>query len=372
MRQLAENPFHRIYDIDCNYLPGYLYLLKFHVWICGSAEAATAHLHHLKYYTLLFDFGSIMLLLSMRGESQNSNLLWGMFAFNAAYWYNTLNWGQVDSIPAFFVLLCLKFLMEQRAVWGVLAYLMALNVKLQAVVFAPLIIWLLLNALRGKPKREILSLILAAPGFQALLVIPFIVGGSIVPLWRVVIGSVDYFSRVSMNAFNFWYLLLPETVNPVMLSDRELFLFGIDYHRWGLMLLCSIALIYAWFLFGKRMYAALNARQFPVFCLNDYLLAGAVLALLFFYFPTQMHERYSHQAWLLLGLWSFRTRHYVPFFLFSIAYYLNLELVLRSLELPNYDAFYFQPKFIALLYGILMMYLLYVSYRQGRNQESFA
>jgi Gpi18-like mannosyltransferase len=367
MTQLDTRPFHRIYDIDCNYLPGYLYLLKFHLWMTGSAEAASHHLHQLKLYTLLFDLGSILLLLSMSNNPQRINLHWGLFAFNAAYLYNTLNWGQIDGIPAFFVLLSLKFLLQKHAVGGGMAYLLALNVKLQMIIFAPIILWLLWDALRGKPLRMFLRVKLAALGLQALLILPFLIGGTVVPLWRVVIGSVGYFQRVSMNAFNFWYLALPESVNPVELDDRAAWFGGLSYHQWGMMLLLISGVLCAGLLFGRRWKAAISNRTFPAFLPDDYLLAGAMLSLLFFFFPTQMHERYSHPAWLFLGLWCIRSGQYMPFIVFSAAYYLNMEMVLRSLELSNYSAFFFQPVFIASLYGILVAYMFYASALQGRR-----
>ncbi|MBU6324753.1 MAG: hypothetical protein KJS92_04630, partial [Bacteroidetes bacterium] len=168
-------------------------------------------------------------------------------------------------------------------------------------------------------------------------------------------------------AFNFWYLVLPETVNPVDLSDRAIWLSGISYHAWGMLLLFGSLFLFATLLFGKRLLQACRNRQFPSFSLDDYLLSGTMLALCFFFFPTQMHERYSHPAWLFMGLWCIRNVQLMPFILFSVAYYLNMEMVLRSLELNNYEVFYFKPIFIAFLYAILLAYLLYAAVLQGRR-----
>ena len=367
MRQLDAQPFHRIYDIDCNYLPGYLYLLKLHVWLMGSAEAASQHLHYLKLYTLLFDLGAVLLMLSMSQQTEWNNLHWALFVFNAAYLYNTLNWGQVDAIPVFFTLLSLKLFLQNRAIWALPAYILALNVKLQMILFLPIILWLLWVTLRRKSWMHVMRTGVISLGFQSLLILPFLLGGSIVPLWRVVIGSVGFFQRVSMNAFNFWYLVLPESVNPVITDDQGLWVAGISYHIWGLLLLLGSSLLGAWLLFGKRLVQAIKKRVFPIFSLDDYLLAGSILTLCFFYFPTQMHERYSHPAWLFLGLWSIRTRHYLPILLFSLAYFLNMEMVLRSLELRHYEAWFFQPKCAAIMYGILLLYLMRQALRQGRS-----
>lgn len=367
MRQLDTQPFHRIYDIDCNYLPGYLYLLKFHVWLMGSAEAASQHLHVLKLYTLLFDIGSVLLMLSMCRLSTHSNRHWALFVFNGAYFFNTLNWGQIDAIPAFFTLLSLRLFLQNRAIWALPAYILALNVKLQMIIFLPIILWLLWDALRGKPRLYFVRTGLLSLGFQSLLILPFLLGGSIVPFWRVVIGSVGFFQRVSMNAFNFWYLVLPESTNPILADDRSPWISGISYQNWGMLLLLGSALFGAWLLFGRRLILAVQQRTFPKFALDDYLLAGSILALCFFYFPTQMHERYSHPAWLFLGLWSIRTHRYLPIFIFSLAYFLNMEMVLRSMELPNYEVWYFKPAFTASLYSILLLYLMRQALRQGRS-----
>lgn len=367
MKQLDTQPFHRIYDIYCNYLPGYLYLLKFHVWLMGSAEAATRYIHYLKYYTLLFDLGAVLLLLSMCRNLRQQNLLWAVFVFNASYLYNTLNWGQIDAIPAFLAILALQCFIRKKPEFGMAAYLLALNVKLQMIIFAPLMLWLLWEALRTESLRRTLFTVLTGVILQTLLILPFLLGGTVVPLWRVIIGSAGYFERVSMNAFNFWYLVLPETVNPVEFSDRAIWLSGMSYHTWGILLFfCSIFLS-ATLLFGKRLLLAFRNRQFPSFSLDDYLLAGSIIALCFFFFPTQMHERYSHPVWLFLGLWSIRNARFLHFILFSVAYYLNMEMVLRSLELNTYEAFYFRPVFIATLYGILLVSMLYAAAIQGRR-----
>lgn len=90
-----------------------------------------------------------------------------------------------------------------------------------------------------------------------------------------------------------------------------------------------------------------------------------LISLVFFYFNTQMHKRYSHPALLFSGAFAFVNGSYLMYVLCSLAYFLNMEKVLKYLQLENYNTFIFDERVISVLYltaiilGICLLYKAY-------------
>ena len=94
--------------------------------LCVS-EVNYTNINWLKVPTALFDWGIIFLALRMLKE-QGKSLQWGLLlALNPAFWYNTIIWGQFDSIWVFFSLAALYT--ATRSSWwvSVLLFVLALN-----------------------------------------------------------------------------------------------------------------------------------------------------------------------------------------------------------------------------------------------------
>jgi hypothetical protein len=93
------------------------------------------------------------------------------------------------------------------------------------------------------------------------------------------------------------------------------------------------------------------------------LLSFGTIPLLFAFFNTQMHERYWHAAILFLAAYGFLRHDYLPYVLASVAYFLNLEGILRFLQLKNYGVLVFQPWFVAALFGLTILIAIVNIYR---------
>jgi hypothetical protein len=104
------------------------------------------------------------------------------------------------------------------------------------------------------------------------------------------------------------------------------------------------------------IYKKLFLRKVITVDMAHILLIGALLPVLFFFFNTQMHERYPHPAFLFITAYSFLRTRYFLYIIFSIAYFLNLEKALRAFDL-HYNAFIFGNRFIAGLYLITIIVL---------------
>ena len=93
------------------------------------------------------------------------------------------------------------------------------------------------------------------------------------------------------------------------------------------------------------------------------LLSIGLIPLLFAFFNTQMHERYWHAAVLFLAAYGFLRRDYMLYIIVSVAYFLNLESVLRYLELRKYSVLVFEPRFVASLFALAIVVGLVKLYR---------
>jgi len=185
-------------------------------------------------------------------------------------------------------------------------------------------------------------------------------------IWHAAIGSVGRYPRVSMNAFNFWHLIMRQ--DPWNVSDESTWLRSLTYKRIGLVLFFIFSLAALWPL--VRVVWQKTRRKDSNISRQQVWLTGSLLAILFFFFNTEMHERYCHPAFLFLTVYAFHTKRFLPYILFSLAYFLNLEKVLQFLKLENYHTLVFDPRFIAVLFLILVIYLFIRLYRPVRQTNT--
>jgi Gpi18-like mannosyltransferase len=281
---------------------------------------------------------------------------------NIAYLYNTLVWGQVDGIHSFFIFAAFLAAIYNRPSLSVILYLLALNTKLQSIVFLPPLLLIIAPSLLLH-KKEIIKCVIAGIVVELIILSPFILTHSIHSIKEVNINSVDHFPYASLNAFNVWHLLLLPAADPLNTSDTVKFM-NISYKHWGLvMFIMSSAIV----LFPMLLVAFRNIITKSIFNSADsaiiFLTAG-LIAIFFFFFNTQMHERYIHPAIILIGIYAIINKDYVFYFILSVSYVLNLEKALQSLHL-NYNTFIFDSKFIAsllsacIIWGFYQLYCLY-------------
>src|SRR5690606_18915889 len=81
-----------------------------------------------------------------------------------------------------------------------------------------------------------------------------------------------------------------------------------------------------------------------------------LLCFYFFYFNTQMHERYMQPAVILFFFYAVYSRNYIPYILISIAYLMSLEKTFPNfLGVPLHRVL-FSSRAIALLYTATLAY----------------
>jgi Gpi18-like mannosyltransferase len=361
-KYMHQNGLVKIYESGCDYLPGFLYILWLNTKIQHTATNVQDNLYLFKFLVLIFDFiGAYLAVYYVK--DWNRKLFGYLFILlNIAYIYNTVVWGQVDAIFTCLGFASIITALNKKLIWSCILLVVALNFKLQALVFIPIVGLILLPQYLEKfSVVNTVKILIAICITQVLMLFPFLVKGHIADVWNVVSGSVGHYPYISVAAMNFWYLVIPGSIaDHFNIPDSTLFI-GIAYKNWGYILFFSFLLITVFPLLKSYYHQYL--QEIPdSFPLEKIFLMSSLTAILFFYFNTEMHERYFHPALISLAAYTFLTSNYFPFVLGSLAYFLNLEKIRNSLALTDYNILIFHPVLIAVLFLILIVYLLYRLY----------
>jgi Gpi18-like mannosyltransferase len=353
---------------DNNYNPLYHYILWLYGKILGSAEKIDYYRAWLKGFSLLFDFAGAFWAASLVPERNRRFGLAFLLLFNIGYLYNSLIWVQVDAIYTFFAFGATVLAVQQRSVGSMLFFVLALAAKTQAIMFLPPLLLLWLPLWWHRPWRLVQSL--GAGALLSVLVLaPFIWWAEENYLPRILdinFNATSTYPFLSINAYNLWFCLSP-TDSPPLVPDSLPFA-GLTYHLWGLLLFCGFSAVTLVPLLVAVVRALLTrpTATAPRVAGPDMalvLLSFGTIPLLFAFFNTQMHERYWHAAILFLAAYGFLRHDYLPYVLASVAYFLNLEGILRFLQLKNYGVLVFQPWFVAALFGLTILIAIVNIYR---------
>jgi len=344
---------------EVNYLPAYLYVLEGFGYWAKNYQTVFVNLYYLKIIPLFFDFGAVLLVYKILGKlklPQNRILL---LVLNIAFFYNTLFWGQIDSVHTFFLFLTFYLLLEKKFLFAVLAYITAINIKYQSLIYAPIILMILLPGILKNPK-VILKYFFAGLGAQILLLFPYLArGGDLTILFNVIKNSVGFYPYISMNAFNLWFIVVGP--GKAWTSDTQTFFF-FSYRIWGYVLFgigYILALIPLFRIFLKKLK---TKELFDWKNLNVIALSFILSTYSFFYFTTQMHERYIHPALIFTALWALVNRKYAFYLLMSLGYFLNMEKILEFLPINHEAIVIFSSRITAVILGaglVLGYYYLY-------------
>jgi Gpi18-like mannosyltransferase len=357
---------HRLGDVyqmpGNNYNPLYHYILWLYGYLMGSTEKLHHYIHWLKGFTLLFDFAGAFWAASLVPERSRRFGLVLLLLLNIGYLYDSLVWIQVDTIYTFFAFGAVVLAVQQRVVGSVLCFVLAIAAKTQAIIFLPPLVLLWVAQWWRRPWQLVSSLG-AGAALGILVLAPFIWWSweNYVPrIIEINLKASQFFPVISLNAFNIWHLLVTEK-DPSFTSDLLPFL-GLTYHTWGLIWFCSASAVALLPLLVAVIQGLLRpAKAGPTMALA--VLSCGSIPLLFAFFNTQMHERYWHATILFLAAYGFLSRHYAPYVLASIAYFLQLESVLHALQLLKYGVLIFHPQFLAAIFALVILLVLFDIYR---------
>jgi Gpi18-like mannosyltransferase len=329
---------------EINYHPVILFIIKgFTLFFADASAINYTNINWLKVPTALFDWGILFISLKILQEHK-VNLQWGLLlALNPAFWYNTLVWGQFDSIWVFFTLLAFYFA-KNNFHFSSLAFVLALNTKLFAVVFLPFLVLMWYKNRYPTVRQNVVSIVIAA-ALQVFFLLPFLFTTHY-SLAEIINRSTGYYNSASRNAYNIWYYVYE---NPLTVADNDIAL---------------PAALFVVALFGGLLYLQ-HKNKASIWDI------AALAGLVFFLFLTRMHERYAC-AVLVFGFLSLTPQPSLPkrlgallaFILLSLAYLLNMEAVMQMAGKGlgwkiDYNGFIFNAKLIATLYVIALLLLTY-------------
>jgi Gpi18-like mannosyltransferase len=276
----------RIYDpglpVDA-YPPGSLYLLWLSGWIGRLIEpGANGFRVIVETPPLIADLfiGLTLYFAAWRdGRGLRAMIVMMLFALNPALIFDTVVWGQSDSIVALPMIAAAILILTGRYRLGWSAAAIAILAKPQAIAFAPpLGLWTLFNAGLGECGWSAGAFI----GTVAIGIMPYQLGHSWDWIINVYKDLGTRFSEASVGAFNFMGL-----IGGMGTPDTDKIFGGVSYSAFGLSLAGAVYLIASYLIWRAR-----SAR-------------GAMLAIFvalfgFFMFAPRMHERYLYYPLVLL------------------------------------------------------------------------
>lgn len=323
--------------IGANYPPGYLYVLALDAGLCRMATGVNLRELSqraekgisvaresviiqalLRLPAVLADAvtGVVLYCLLRRIGAITAFLIGLLYVLQPGVIYNSARWGQVDAFHTLFMVLSLEMGLRRRYGWMSAFAATALAFKLQAIVIAPVWgLYLLLGPDRGLVRsvpasfvesvREALSFgrmvrVVTCMGVAVLVLaafcLPFVLQGAGDGLYKAYFDAVGYYPVVTANAFNLWGLLCPlYTREPTgWMRDSRLFA-GVSLHTLGMLLLAASLCVVA-----VRSMRSPGAPESIRWC-------AVVLCMVFFVFPTQIHERYLHPVLAILA-WAYVPR----------------------------------------------------------------
>lgn len=269
-----------------------------------------------------------------------------LYLLNPAVIYNSAYWGQVDSIYTAFVLAAL--IAVGRRGFGVAGALVAaaLGAKFQTIALVPLVIF---EAYRLGGWRGLGRWFVGGALAFTVILTPFGTQGVMFEaLRRSYVNVVGQYHELSKSAFNIWFF----TDDPKS-SDTNPPAALVRAAAGGALQVSEDAtfwLKWSWRKISLVLYATVVAIILSLYSLRPggiarYAAAG-LLAVAFFLFPTEMHERYAFPALALLVVWAVSSANNERlYWLVTAALLLNLAAKLPPESLAEFLAVCFLTLF---------------------------
>lgn len=365
---LKEHGIRHIYDLHTHPAPGqppsfiygpvYIYMLYFYDKWQGSVEQIRQNIHQLKSIILLFDMVGIWFALRYLREQVNRPFYALFFLFNVSLLYNTVSWGQVDGAIACLTLAAVYFALRGQLVWSGIVLVVALLIKPQPIIFLPVLGLLWLPTVLAKPMSYTLFSVLLTVAVVLVLLFPFIQAGTLVNYWAMLLDSDSIYPTLTVYAANLWTLLFTDNTDKI--SDQIIW-FGLRYKQWGL-LLFSVSYFVILLPLLRQFILVLQEKR-TGYDTSLVLLTAGLVPLVFYFFNTQMHERYAHVSVLLLGAYALSKGDFIPYVVASIANFWVMDKFLKVFGLHSlYD--YITLELVAALFLFVLVWGVVQLYRK--------
>lgn len=354
---IHHNGLANTYSSTINYFPVFIYALYFYDLLQGTDANIIHNINNIKCLFVFFDFLPLLVLCGFRQRILNFKIPYLFLLLNIAYVFDSMVWGQIDSIYtnlAFLAIVIGVF----YPIPSMLLYCLALNAKPQAIEFLPVMAIVLFYSIRN--FKTALTGVLAALGLQFILLFPFLKAGGAAKLLTITSHLVGLYPKLSICAFNIWYLITRG--NPYFINDNDTY-FLLSYKVTGLLIFTIASLLVLIPLFLKILHLRKNNLPLNPKTYETLFLATGLLCLYFFYFNSQMHERYAHPIIIFFFFYAVVSGNYKLYILASIPYFLSLDKCFPDyLPIVHYKIIY-ASMVIALWYTATVAYGSYLYYR---------
>ena len=296
-----------------DYPPGYLYGL----WVVGifaHGIGATGDFYRviIQSPAIVADFAlAILMYAFMRrgGRPEMAFIAMLMVALNPPLLFDTVVWGQSDSVMTFVTLLSIVAILgdQYEVAWGLAA--IAVLVKPQGLMMLPVLgFWTMLETDFATWIRSGLVLILVA----IIGIAPFQIGHEWNWIIKLYSSTAAYYHETSVNAFNLMALL-----GGVRQADSTTFA-GISIFALGMSLLVPLYAFVAWILWRGRTPTRL-------------LFVSFIAIFGFFMVAPRMHERYLYPAIALAVPLALEAPEMLAVFvILTITCFINLAYILHT------------------------------------------
>ena len=315
----------KIYDpglpVDA-YPPGSVYLLWLSGWI-GNLIEPTANGFRVTVETppLIADLliGLTIYFAAWRDHERRglrALIIMMLFALNPALIFDTVVWGQSDSVVALPMLAGAILILTGRHRLGWSAAAIALLAKPQAIAFTPpLALWTLFNA----GLAECGWCAGAFAGTIAIGILPYQLGHSWDWIINVYKDLGTRFSEASVGAFNFMGL-----IGGMGTPDTDKIFGAVSYRAFGLSLTCAAYLIVSYLIWRAR---SVSAAMLAIF----------VALFGFFMFAPRIHERYMYYPLVFLVPIALESRFLTSIFaVVSATFLFNLIYIKHLTDTSSY------------------------------------
>lgn len=267
---------------------------------------------------LFISDGIIGFVLYFVGKKKKRGMLFSLlFLLNPSTMFNSVFWGQTESLVTLFCLLSAFFFFRKTKIPAFVFFALAVLTKQSSLFFVP--IFLFLAIVRTSTKEKIF-------GFGLFAVIVWIFFYFYYPssfitasirFYLQTSGGHAYQHLASVNAFNYWYLLglnkISDGLTVFFLSLRWLSFFIVGFFAANIILLL------------KK-----NSD------LQTVLIASGLLAAVTFLFLTRMHERHLFTAIVFLIPIATKGKKIFLYILLSLIHFSNLFWIWQSkLPIPS-------------------------------------
>lgn len=365
-KMLSDGPF-KFYSTGyfCDYPPLYMFVLGIVSGITqlfGLEADKGMGLLLLKLPAITADVLSALVIYFIARKKLGNKvgtLLAALYFLNPAILVNSSSWGQIDSILALLIILCIYFMQQKRYSVSVLIYLAAILTKPQAIVFGPVMIFGLADEIhriitsKDVVERSRRSWYLAGAFAGSFIVFAFISyfmkndQGSILWLIEKYKTTVSSYQYAALNVFNL-HAFLGGQWAPL---DNAVFL-GISYKALGWIGITLVTLAsFGYFIFAYLK--KLDVRKY-FWLLAAFLAIGSVML------GNSAHERYLYPALAMLlfsYIYTEDKRLLALFGGFSFIHYINVSVVLHQYMINNT---YMDGKSILIILGSFFSLALFV------------